>query len=167
MPSPAKTTDNDQKLQQEPLSDTDKTPDNKNDKTDNDSSQHIDIPIRQTCDAVGDVVADLLMAEEERKANEAHAREQAEKYTGKRPKSYSELARSVPSDTSSPEAEKICRAAHGLLMKGMAPRIDFLVSDTGLPETTIQAYMDNAPWVRKDDSSPAGIVVYLPSEAPA
>jgi len=29
------------------------------------------------------IVADLLMAEEERKANEAHAREQAESNTGK------------------------------------------------------------------------------------
>ena len=113
------------------------------------------------------IEAELLRAEEQRREKEVHEREQAAKYAKKQPKSYSELARSVPSDTSSPEAEKICRAARGLLMKGMAPRIDFLVSDTGLPETTIQAYMDNAPWVRKDDSSPAGIVVYLPSEAPA
>jgi hypothetical protein len=115
----------------------------------------------------GTIEAELLRAEEQRREKEVHEREQAAKYAKKQPKSYSELARSVPSDTSSPEAEKICRAARGLLLKGMAPRIDFLVSDTGLPETTIQAYMDNAPWVRKDDSSPAGIVVYLPLEAPA
>jgi hypothetical protein len=115
----------------------------------------------------GTIEAELLRAEEQRREKKVHEREQAAKYAKKRPKSYSEMARCVPSDTSSPEAEKICRAARGLLMKGMAPRIDFLVSDTGLPETTIQAYMDNAPWVRKDDSSPAGIVVYLPSEAPA
>ena len=113
----------------------------------------------------GTIEAELLRAEEQRREKEVHEREQAAKYAKKQPKSYSELARSVPSDTSSPEAEKICRAARGLLMKGMAPRIDFLVSDTGLPETTIQTYMDSAPWVRKDDSSPAGIVVYLPSEA--
>ena len=67
IPSPAKTTDNDQKLQQEPLSDTDKTPDNKTDKTDNDSIQPIDMPIRQTCDAVDDIKAELQRAEEQRR----------------------------------------------------------------------------------------------------
>jgi hypothetical protein len=91
----------------------------------------------------------------------------AAKYAKKRPKSYSEMAGSVPFDTSSPEAEMICRAARGQLMKGMAPRIEFLVKDTGLPEATIQTYLNSAPWVRKDESSPAGIVVYLPSEASA
>lgn len=79
--------------------------------------------------------------------------------------SYSEMAGFVPHDTSSPEAETICRAARGQLMKGMAPRIEFLVKDTGLPKESIEGYMNSAPWIRRDDSSPAGIVVYLPVEA--
>ena len=131
-----------------------------------------DEPAEQT------ITTDLLQAEEQAKAKEEHFRKVAEEHTGpkldppkrvgtKKNRSYSEMAGFVPYDTSSSETEKICRSFRGQLMKGMAPRIDFLVSDTGLPETTIQAYMDNAPWVRKDDSSPAGIVVYLPSEAPA
>jgi hypothetical protein len=56
IPSPirssAKTTDNDQKQQQEPLSDTDKSPETEPISTDNDSSGGPDIPIRQACGAV-------------------------------------------------------------------------------------------------------------------
>jgi transcriptional regulator with XRE-family HTH domain len=115
----------------------------------------------------GSIEADLLRAEEERKANEAHASEQAAKYTPTRPKSYSEMAGSVPYDTSSPEAEKICHAVRGHLIKGIAPRIDFLVKETGLSTEAIESYLNRVPWIRKDDSSPAGIVVYLPIEAQA
>lgn len=113
------------------------------------------------------IEADLQRTEEQRREKEAHDRAQAAKYTGKRPKSYSEMARSVPFDTSSPEAVKICRSFRGQLMKGIAPRIEFLVKETGLPKESIESYLNNAPWIRKDESSPAGIVVYLPSEASA
>ena len=113
----------------------------------------------------GEIKADLLRAGEGRAATEAHAREQAAKYTPTRPKSFSEMAGSVPYDNSSPEAEKICRSFRGPLIKGMAPRINALVKDTGLPKESIESYLSGAPWVRKDDSSPAGIVVYLPVEA--
>jgi hypothetical protein len=51
-----------------------------------------------------------------------------------------------------------------LLADGIAPRIEFLVEETKLPEETLQAYLNSASWVRKDDSSPAGIVFYLPTE---
>lgn len=85
----------------------------------------------------------------------------------KKPGSYSEMVALVPPDRSSPEAEAICRAFRGLLMRGIAPRVDFLIKETGLPGDVIQAYLNGAPWLRKDDSSPAGIVVYLPSEASA
>ena len=113
------------------------------------------------------VEAELLRAEEQRREKEAHAKEQAAKYTPKKTKSYSEMAGSVPYDTSSPEAEKICRSFRGQLTRGAAPRIDALVKDTGLSVESIESYLSSAPWVRKDDSSPAGIVVYLPSEASA
>jgi hypothetical protein len=113
------------------------------------------------------IKADLLRVEEERKANEAHTREQAAKYTPKRPKSFSEMAGSVPYDTSSPEAEKICRSFRGQLTRGMAPRMDALVKDTGLSVESIESYLSGAPWIRKDDSAPSGIVVYLPVEAAA
>ena len=82
-------------------------------------------------------------------------------------RSYSEMVGSVPFDTSSPEAEKICRSFRGQLMRGIAPRLDFLAKDTGLPRGAIESYLNGAPWVRKDDSSPGGIVVYLPVEASA
>jgi hypothetical protein len=42
-----------------------------------------------------------------------------------------------------------------------------LVKETGLLEATIKAYLDIATWIRKGDSSPAGIVVYLPVEVKA
>jgi len=115
----------------------------------------------------GTIEADFQRAEEQRREKEAHDKAQAAKYTGKRPKSYSEMAGSVPFDTSSPEAVKICRSFRGQLMKGIAPRIDFLVKETELPKEFIESYLNGAPWVRKDESSPAGIVVYLPSEASA
>ena len=113
------------------------------------------------------IKADLLRAEEERKAKEAHAREQAAKYTPTRSRSYPEMAGSVPYDTSSPEAEKICRSFRGQLVRGTAPRMDALVKDTGLSIESIESYLSGVSWVRKDDSSPAGIVVYLTSEASA
>jgi hypothetical protein len=115
----------------------------------------------------GIIEADFQRAEEQRREKEVHDKAQAAKYTGKQPKSYSEMAGSVPFDTSSPEAVKICRSFRGQLLKGIAPRIDFLVKETGLPKEFIESYLNGAPWVRKDESSPAGIVVYLPSEASA
>jgi len=113
------------------------------------------------------IEADLLRVEEQREVDEAHTREQAGKYTPKRPKSYLEMAGSVPYDTSSPEAEKICRSFRWQLARGMAPRMDVLVKDTGFSQEAIESYLSGVPWVRKDDSSPAGIVVYLPVEASA
>ena len=61
----------------------------------------------------------------------------------------------------------IVRAFCELLKKGTAPRADLLAEMTGLPEEIVQAYLDGAHWIKKDDSSPAGIVVYLPLEASA
>jgi hypothetical protein len=115
----------------------------------------------------GTIESDLQRAEEQRCEKQSHDWEQAAKYTVKQPKSYSEMAGSVPFDTSSPEAVKICSSFRFQLMKGIAPRIDFLVKDTGLSEAVIQAYLNSASWVRKNDSSPAGIVVYFPVEASA
>ena len=82
-------------------------------------------------------------------------------------KFYPDMAEDVPNDTSSPEAEKICTAFRKSLQRGNAPRLTDLAEYTGLEEATIQTYLDCAPWIRKDDSSPAGIVVYLPVEAEA
>lgn len=113
------------------------------------------------------IEAELLQAEARAREKEARDRTLAAKYTGKRLRSYSELAGSVPYDASSPEAEKICRSFRGQLMRGIAPRIDFLVKETELPKELIEHYLDGAPWVRKDESSPAGVVVYLPVEASA
>lgn len=113
------------------------------------------------------IEAELMQAEVRAREKEARDRALAAKYTGKRPRFYSELAGSVPYDISSPEAEKICRSFRGQLMRGIAPRIDFLVKETGLPKELIEHYLDGAPWVRKDESSPAGIVVYLPVGASA
>jgi hypothetical protein len=81
--------------------------------------------------------------------------------------SYSEMADLVPPDNSSPEASKICRVFCVMLRRGTAPRMDALVEMTGLTEEIVQEYLDNAKWIRKDDTSPAGIVVYLPIEAEA
>jgi len=122
------------------------------------------------------IETDLLQAEEQTRAKEEHFRKVAVEHTGPKldpPKrvgtkkilSYSEMAGFVPYDTSSSETEKICRSFRGQLMKGMAPRIDFLVKETELPKESIEGYLNSAPWIRKDDSSPAGIVVYLPVEA--
>jgi hypothetical protein len=77
-------------------------------------------------------------------------------------KFYPEMAEDVPQDTSSPETELICNAFRRSLRRGDAPRMDDLVKDTGLAEATILVYLEGASWIRKDDSSPAGIVVYLP-----
>ncbi len=112
------------------------------------------------------IEADLQKNEAERKTKEVHDRELAAKYS-KKTKFYSEMAEDVPNDTSSPEAEQICNAFRKSLRRGDAPRMDYLVKDTGLDEAIILAYLDGATWIRKDDSSPAGIVVYLPVEAPA
>ena len=122
------------------------------------------------------IEAELLQAEAQTKAKEEHFRKVAEEHTGPKldpPKrvgtkkilSYSDMAGFVPYDISSSETEKICRSFRGQLMKGMAPRIDFLVKETELPKESIEGYLNSAPWIRKDDSSPAGIVVYLPVEA--
>ena len=122
------------------------------------------------------IEAELLLADAQTNARKEHFGKVAEEHTGPKldpPKrvgtkkilSYSEMAGFVPYDTSSSETEKICRSFRGQLMKGMAPRIDFLVKETELPKESIEGYLNSAPWIRKDDSSPAGIVVYLPVEA--
>jgi ribosomal protein L12E/L44/L45/RPP1/RPP2 len=116
--------------------------------------------------APNSIEADLQKAEADAKAKEAHDRELAAKYS-KKTKFYPEMADDVPNDMSSPEAEQICTAFRRSLRRGDAPRMDYLVKDTGLDEAIILAYLDGATWIRKDDSSPAGIVVYLPVEAPA
>lgn len=111
------------------------------------------------------VVAERLKSaevDEQDRAKEEHFRKQAAKHGPTWPKSYSDMAGRVPYDTSSPEAEKICRSFRGQLVKGIAPRIDFLTTETGLPKEFIEGYLNSASWIRKDDSSPAGIVVYLP-----
>lgn len=77
---------------------------------------------------------------------------------------YSDMVQFVPYDTSSPEAEKICAAIRGQLARGIASRIDFVRIDTKLSGEVVQTYMDNAQWLKKDDSAPSGIVVYLPVE---
>jgi len=89
---------------------------------------------------------------------EAHYSKRAKKY---KIGSYREMVALVPYDKSSPEAEKICRAFRGQLTKGMAPRLEFIAKDTDLPKETIESYLNNAPWVRKDISQ-GGIMVYLP-----
>jgi hypothetical protein len=76
--------------------------------------------------------------------------------------SYSDMVQFVPYDTSSPEAEQICTSIRGQLAKGTAPRIDFVRIDTKLSREIVEPYMDNAAWLRKDDSAQSGIVVYLP-----
>jgi hypothetical protein len=87
----------------------------------------------------------------------------AEKHT-KEVLSYSDMVQFVPYDTSSPEAEQICTSIRGQLAKGTAPRIDFVRIDTKLSREIVELYMDNAAWLRKDDSAQSGIVVYLPVE---
>ncbi len=72
--SPAKKTDNDKKQQQKPLSDTDKSPYDKTDETDNASSGRSDIPIRQACDI-----------EEQANAQEQHFKNVAGKHTSANP----------------------------------------------------------------------------------
>ena len=80
--------------------------------------------------------------------------------------SYSDMVQFVPYDTSSPEAEQICTSIRGQLAKGTAPRIDFVRIDTKLSREIVEPYIDNAAWLRKDDSTQSGIVVYLPVDAP-
>ena len=113
------------------------------------------------------IEADLKQAEERALEKEAHDREQAAKYTIKRPKSYSDMISLLPKEGSTKEETAILTAMRGLLARGIGPRIDFLAKDTKLPEATIKAILDRSDGIRKDDSSPAGIVVYLPSEASA
>jgi hypothetical protein len=113
------------------------------------------------------IEADLQWAEEQKREKEAHDREQATKYTIKRPKSYSDLISLLPKEGSTKEETAIFMAMRGLLARGIGPRIDFLAKDTKLPESTIKEILDRSDGIRKDDSSPAGIVIYLPSEASA
>jgi hypothetical protein len=113
------------------------------------------------------IKAELQRAEDRAREKEDHAKEQAAKYTTKRPKAYSEMIPLLPKEGSTKEETAIFTAMRGLLARGIGPRIDFLAKDTKLPEVTIKEILDRSDGIRKDDSSPAGIVVYLPSEAPA
>lgn len=155
-------TDNDQKQQHPPLSDTDKTSDNEPIRTDNDSGEPKDIPITPSDDTASHIKTQLQQAEEQSKAKEAKF-----KTPTKKPRSYSEMVQLVPFEYASPIEEKICTVFRGLLARGIAPRLDMMVKETGLSEEVVRCYLDDAPWIRKDSSSPAGIVVYLPSEAAA
>ncbi len=83
----------------------------------------------------------------------------------KKIKSYSDMLTLVPFEYDSPIEESICKAFRGLLARGIAPRLDMMIQETGLDADHLRWYLDEAPWIRKDDSSPAGIVVYLPAEA--
>jgi predicted transcriptional regulator len=89
----------------------------------------------------------------------------------KRPKSYSELAELVPIDTSTPEAEKICRAIRLMLQQGDAPRINSsygptLQKLTGLSEATIRPILESWPWLRREETM-AGREVWVLMEASA
>ncbi len=139
------------------------------------SGQKIAIPEKSAvvCPVVSVVVeerqgieAELQRAEELRREKEEHDREQAAKYT-KQPKSYSDMIPLLPKEGSTKEETAIFMAMRGLLARGIGPRIDFLAKDTKLPEATIKEILDRSDRIRKDESSPAGIVVYLPSEASA
>jgi hypothetical protein len=68
--------DNDRKQQQAPLSDTDKSPAPESIRTDNASSGHVDIPIRQAVDTLQPSTS----TEEQTNAKEEHFRDQAEKH---------------------------------------------------------------------------------------
>ena len=122
---------------------------------------------------VNSITAAVVIGQLEEHRRDQYFGEQADrlmtrpKEGAKKIHSYAEMASWVPPDNSSPEAAKIIRAFCILLMRGDAPRVDLLAEKTGLPEVTVQAYLDDAHWIRKDDSSPAGIVVYLPMEASA
>jgi len=75
---------------------------------------------------------------------------------------YSEMASWIPIDNSSMLASKIIWAFSCLLQKGEAPRVDSLAEMTGFPAEDVRTYVENSPWVLKDDSSPDGIPAYFP-----
>lgn len=78
---------------------------------------------------------------------------------GKRkPTSYSDLAELISIDTSSPEAEKICKAMRLMLLKGDAPRIKSaygqdLMKLTGLDEATIRQHVEGWSWLRREEAA--------------
>jgi hypothetical protein len=117
-----------------------------------------------TLDTPGTVPRTKTIEAEPLQAKEAHATQQAAKYA-KKPGSYSDMVQLVPFEYGSPIEEKLCKAFRGLLARGIAPRRDFLAKETGLSKEIVDGYLNNATWIRKDDSSPAGIVVFLPLEA--
>lgn len=102
--------------------------------------------------------------EEQRCENEEHAGTSTSDCTQNGRKPYHEMAAWIPPDNSSHEASAITWAMCCMLRKGEAPRADSLAKMKNLPEQTVRAYLENASWVRKDDSSPDGIVEYLPRE---
>lgn len=75
---------NHEKQLQEPLLHYNKQGNNDPSGSNNDSSKRPDTTIRQSGDAVGNMEADLLRAENQRKAAEAHDKEQAAMYTPKK-----------------------------------------------------------------------------------
>jgi hypothetical protein len=87
--------------------------------------------------------------------------------TPARTRSYSDMITLVPFEYDSPTEESICKAFRGFLVRGIAPRLEMMIQETGLDADLVKMYLNDAPWIRKDDSSPSGIVVYLPLEAEA
>jgi hypothetical protein len=108
-----------------------------------------------------------MQVEVQRCEHKEYARTVTADCAQKEPNYYSEMASWVPPDNSSLTTSKIVRAMCCLLKRGEAPRVDSLTGMTNLPEETVQAYLDSAPWIVKDDSSQDGIVEYLPREPPA
>jgi hypothetical protein len=91
-----------------------------------------------------------------------HPRKDEPSPTKKRIRSYSDMITLVPFEYDSPIEESICKAFRGLLVRGIAPRLEMMIQETGLDADLVKMYLNDAPWIRKDDSSPSGIVVYLP-----
>jgi hypothetical protein len=117
--------------------------------------------------ATVDTLPFLATKEEQNQSRDEHFREEAAKYAQKRPKSYSDMIPLIPKEGVTQEETSVFRSMRELLVRGIGPRIDFLARDTQLPEATIQEILDRSNWIKKDESSSAGIVVYLPVEAEA
>jgi hypothetical protein len=134
-------------------------------------SETVGIPvcIAAKWSGVNTIAAEAVLAKIQEHRRDLHFKEKADRLTtgpkdeAKKTYSYADMVALVPPDSSSFEASKICRAFCILLKKGMAPRVDALVDMTGLPQDNILAYLNKAAWIRKDESSPGGIVVYLPT----
>jgi hypothetical protein len=80
-------------------------------------------------------------------------------------KCYSEMAQWIPPDNSSMLASKILRALLCILKRDEAPHLDTLTRITGLPEEDIEAYLEKALWVQKEESQD-GLAIYLPRKPP-